>query len=300
MALMALSSKIILKTMSISEKFLAVACAVPLVCRLSQLISYAKPHRLLIEPTGVGHPKEVLATLQQPYYQDMFAMQATLTLVDARTVAQSRYRENAIYQEQLSIADVIIATKTDLYKGDEQTQLKAYLEAQGLTNTPLLVLKEPLKDLAIFGSAQRCAERQRSEKEHEQAKIFSQYPQHALPHGSTHDTSPDWQRTLEETGAVMIENTAQGFYSQGWVFSGSKIFNFKKVMNVLSGIEADRLKAVMITEKGIFGFNKVDNALTCDELDECSDSRLEIIDTQPDRVTTAVRKLQNTLFAQEA
>ena len=56
----------------------------------------------------------------------------------------------------------------------------------------------------------------------------------------------------------------------------------------------------MITEKGIFGFNKVDNALTCDELDECSDSRLEIIDTQPDRVTTAVRKLQNTLFAQEA
>lgn len=102
----------------------------------------------------------------------MFAMQATLTLVDARTVAQSRYRENAIYQEQLSIADVIIATKTDLYKGDEQTQLKAYLEAQGLTNTQLLVLKEPLKDLAIFGSAQRCAERQRSEKEHEQAKIF--------------------------------------------------------------------------------------------------------------------------------
>ena len=71
-------------------------------------------------------------------------------------------------------------------------------------------------------------------------------------------------------------------------------------MNVLSGIETDRLKAAMITEKGIFGFNKVNNALICTELDECSDSRLEIIDTQPDRVTTAVRKLQNTLFAQEA
>jgi G3E family GTPase len=58
----------------------------PMQIALNQLVSYAKPHRLIIEPTGLGHPKEVLASLQQAHYQDTFSINSTLTLVDARLV----------------------------------------------------------------------------------------------------------------------------------------------------------------------------------------------------------------------
>ncbi len=266
----------------------------PMQIALNQLISYAKPHRLLIEPTGVGHPKEVLAALQQPHYQDVFDILATLTLVDARAIAQTRYRENLIYQEQLSIADRIIATKTDLYEGDEVDHLKNYLAEQGLANTPFSMLDSPLADLSILAGT--------SDSVLDEDQALSDKPEHKHAHEHKHDHDKsgslvdDLQHALQQTGRVTIENAAQGFASQGWIFNGNKIFDFTQAMNLLSVIEVDRLKAALITEKGIFGFDKVDDVLSCIELDESPDSRLEIIDADASRISTAVNELESTLF----
>jgi len=262
----------------------------PMQIALNQLISYAKPHRLLIEPTGVGHPKEVLAALQQPHYQDVFDIQATLTLVDARVIAQTRYRENLIYQEQLSIADRIIATKTDLYEGDEVGYLRSYLADQGLGNKPLTMLDNPLADLSILAGTNG------SVPVEEQALSDKPEPEHKHDHEKSGSLVNDLQHALQQTGRVTIENAAQGFFSQGWIFNGNKIFDFTQAMNLLSVVEVDRLKAVLITEKGIFGFDKVDDVLTRIELDESPDSRLEIIDADATRISTAVNELESTLF----
>ena len=43
------------------------AAGLPMQIALNQLLARAKPHRLLIEPTGLGHPIEVLETLDQPH-----------------------------------------------------------------------------------------------------------------------------------------------------------------------------------------------------------------------------------------
>ena len=45
------------------------AAGLPMQVALNQLIARAKPDRLLIEPTGLGHPKEVLQVLSADYYQ---------------------------------------------------------------------------------------------------------------------------------------------------------------------------------------------------------------------------------------
>jgi len=50
------------------------AAGVPMQVALSQLIRQAKPDRLLIEPTGLGHPLEVVRVLQQPHYQDVLEL----------------------------------------------------------------------------------------------------------------------------------------------------------------------------------------------------------------------------------
>ena len=54
---------------------------------IAQLLEKAKPDRLLIEPTGLGHPKEVLDILSASYYKEILSIQKTITLVDARTVS---------------------------------------------------------------------------------------------------------------------------------------------------------------------------------------------------------------------
>ncbi len=45
------------------------AAGVPMQVALNQLLTQAKPDRLLIEPTGLGHPKEVLRVLSAKHYQ---------------------------------------------------------------------------------------------------------------------------------------------------------------------------------------------------------------------------------------
>ncbi len=48
-------------------------------------------------------------------------------------------------------------------------------------------------------------------------------------------------------------------------------------MGFLSGLVAERMKAVFITEDGIFSYNLTTDALTEKELDDCIESRIEIM-----------------------
>ncbi|KKL52563.1 hypothetical protein LCGC14_2284220, partial [marine sediment metagenome] len=57
----------------------------PMSVALNQLLRDVRPDRLFIEPSGLGHPKEVLAILSSSYYQSWLDLRATLTLVDARS-----------------------------------------------------------------------------------------------------------------------------------------------------------------------------------------------------------------------
>ncbi len=46
---------------------------------LNQLLAAAKPHRLIIEPSGLGHPKEVIQILQSAHYRDVITLDNTVT-----------------------------------------------------------------------------------------------------------------------------------------------------------------------------------------------------------------------------
>ena len=87
----------------------------PMQIALNRLLTAARPHRLLIEPTGLGHPREILESLSAEHYREVLDLKSTLALVDARKVHDERYTQHASFRQQLAIADVIIANKADLY-----------------------------------------------------------------------------------------------------------------------------------------------------------------------------------------
>ena len=90
----------------------------PMQIALNQLLSKAKPDRLLIEPTGLGHPKEVLEVLTSEYYQDVLSLHKTLTIVDARKLKQQRYTDHDTFNQQIALADMVVGNKTDLYESE--------------------------------------------------------------------------------------------------------------------------------------------------------------------------------------
>tara|TARA_B100000809_G_scaffold92476_1_gene91097 strand:- start:32 stop:256 length:225 start_codon:yes stop_codon:yes gene_type:complete len=65
---------------------LCCATGVSIQVALNQLLKRIKPDRLLIKPTGLCHPREVLKVLLAEHYQTVLALQKTITLVDARNL----------------------------------------------------------------------------------------------------------------------------------------------------------------------------------------------------------------------
>ena len=70
---------------------------------LNLLLARAKPDRLFIEPTGLGHPLEVLTLLSTEYYQSLLSIQKIITLVDARKLDEQRYTDHETFLSLIHI-----------------------------------------------------------------------------------------------------------------------------------------------------------------------------------------------------
>ena len=62
----------------------------PMLMAMNMLLARARPQRLIIEPTGLGHPTEVMNVLASEHYQDVLDIRATITLVSARKEKEER------------------------------------------------------------------------------------------------------------------------------------------------------------------------------------------------------------------
>jgi len=105
-------------------------CATPLLFQtaLNKIIRFEKPQRILIEPSGLGHPDKIVELLKQDQYQKILKIEAVLTLIDARNLNDKRYREHDIYQRQLAVADIFIANKKELATAQELAGFEKLLE----------------------------------------------------------------------------------------------------------------------------------------------------------------------------
>ena len=237
------------------------AAGLPMQTALNQLLSKAKPDRLLIEPTGLGHPKEVLQLLSTQYYQDILSLHKTLTLVDARNVSDRRYTQHDTFNQQIAIADTVIGNKQDLYQDGDKANLVAYVAQQGQAHTDVIFTQHgeiPFSALQGLTS---------------ESPIPSLLPHHHEPHSK----SPLSEAAIPECGFLKATNDGEGYRSVGWRFSPHSIFHRGKLLVFLTGLQVERMKAVFITDSGLFAYNLADDTLTEIGLDECLESRIEMI-----------------------
>ncbi|CAA0080881.1 Zinc-binding GTPase YeiR [BD1-7 clade bacterium] len=254
----------------------------PMQIALNQLISRARPDRLLIEPTGLGHPEEVLAVLRGPDYAHVLNVQSTITLVDARKLSDTRYTSHDIFNQQLAVADFVAAHKADVYEADEFAALKDYLaenqwqpEAVDTVSQGQIPIDWLYHAVAAEQSADVDAVHSHQGHSHD----------HADHHGDHNLASRDTNGALviPECGYLRVDNEGQGYVSTGWVFEPDFIFDYTRLFVVLSGIQAERMKAVFITDQGVLGYNLADGTLTAMPMDDTMDSRVELIGETRDR-----------------
>lgn len=253
---------------------------VPLQVGLNALLRGKRPDRLLIEPSGLGHSDAIVELLADPQYRGVLDMRATLTLVDPRRVREPRYAEHPLFQRQIAVADWVLASKADCASAADIDAFHQFAQAHAAPGAEIQVLDYQALPTAWMRQPMRAVA----------ANPMS--PLMALR----------FREPVAEAPAIALEedylhraNEGDGFFSAGWVFNPRWVFDYDTLFRWLSGLPGLRMKAVMITERGIFGFNAVDGVLSVLELDECADSRIEIIDDTPLSCTAMEAALLSTL-----
>ncbi|WP_162064262.1 CobW family GTP-binding protein [Vibrio taketomensis] len=224
-----------------------------------------KPDRLIIEPTGLGHPKQVIATLTSEQYQDYVDLKATIALVDPRNLSDDKYLSNQNFSDQLDSADVVIGNKIDLCESSDIDVFNSWVTDQQPAKVFSKLVKNgelPLEVLDIervLGSAS-------SNIEHHHHHHASQEPQFELPPGEAF---------------IRRENKGQGYFSCGWLVGAEYEFNFDQLFSMLSALRAERVKAVVNTDQGCYAFNVANGVVSVNQMSLTGfESRLEVIDSQ--------------------
>lgn len=255
------------------------ASGVPMQVALNQLITKSKPDRLLIEPTGLGHPKEVVEVLTNGKYQEIISLQSILCLVDARNLTDTRYTEHPSFVQQLKVADTILAAKADTYSAQDEENLSSFIAKNELTEKTLHLMRHGKIDARWLAQERNTTI---TSKPIVGIAIPSlQDSSHELEIGYKNELKLNQalQTRLEQKGFIELNNHGEGYFSKGWIFSDNYTFDYQQLITLITSLSLARVKGVVITEQGSYSFNKAGSEFNCNKITDSKDSRIELIDT---------------------
>ncbi len=232
----------------------------PMQIGLNQLIHKAKPDRLLIEPTGLGHPSQILDTLTSEHYQDVLSMGPVICLVDPRRLEEPKVLGNVQFRDQVAAADILVANKTDLCTPEQLAHFDEW--ASQLEPAKRAIHHTRFGQLApgwLDGQSDALPVTDPEAHHHHHHKAASPAP--AI------DDEP-WQQ---------ITNQGQGHFSVGWRIHPELILDENELLVMAMDSAFVRFKAVVHTVDGWRAINVVDGALTVIQGEPQAYSRAEII-----------------------
>lgn len=258
----------------------------PMKIALNMLIAKTKPDRIIIEPTGLGHPEEIINTLTGEYYDTVLDLRATITLVDPRKLVDSRYADNANFKDQIAVADVLVANKIDLCSPVDCVNFDDLVAGFNPPKQATFAVQQGQLELAWLDYPRRTHELN-SPQHHAAQRNNRPNPQNRLnPQRELYNAAiqlPEGQDYLRR------ENQGQGFYSCGWLFQPTIQFDFNQLFGWMTGLNMVRAKAVMNTDQGVYMFNAENGVLSVKPLmlgeapegePELLDSRIELINDE--------------------
>lgn len=227
---------------------------VPFQIGLSRLLRKARPDRLLIEPSGLGHPEQLLRQLQQPPWDQLLALQPSVVVLDAAALA----RHEALPPQQQDIveqAGLLLLNKSEALDANAREQL-----AQRLPDRPLCWTEHGQLAFAQLPTSAAGAR--------------TEVATPTLPSGDA-PLSTVWLDPLQPI--VQVHSAAEG-WSIGWRWHPSRRFDISRLSAWLAPLPWRRAKLVLHGEQGWLSANALDGGpLEFKPSEWRRDSRLELI-----------------------
>lgn len=235
----------------------------PMQVGLNTLLRQGKPDRLLIEPTGLGHPKQILDLLTAPVYEPWIDLRATLCILDPRLLLDEKSASNENFRDQLAAADIIVANKSDRATPESEQALERWWQQNGgdrqLIHSEHGKIDGHLLDLPRRNLAELPASAAHSH-------------QYSVKKGLAALNLPEhqrWRRSL---------NSGQGHQACGWIFDADTVFNTIGILEWARLAPVERVKGVLRIPEGLVRINRQGDDLHIETQNVAPpDSRIELI-----------------------
>lgn len=239
----------------------------PMQIGLNRLIHEAQPDRLLIEPTGLGHPHQILQILGNEHYQDVLRLGPVITLVDPRKLDDPRFQDHELFQAQVQAADILVANKTD------------QCTHQQLNNFERWAAEQLPAKRQYLSTRQGQLQTHWLEGHHGDALLPPPSPHH---HGHSHHNhhEPEPLASLQVQPWQVRNNQGQGYFSVGWYIAPEVQFRETELLAWLRQAKVERCKGLLHTSGGWCSINMADGVLSVARLEQAKASRLELINHQ--------------------
>ncbi|RZG77208.1 CobW family GTP-binding protein [Acinetobacter sp. WCHAc060025] len=240
---------------------LCCAGQLPMQIALSRLIQEKQPDRLFIEPTGLGHPAQLLEQLTEPHWQSQIDMRALVTVVDGSRLHDEAFIQQDLFQDQLKAGQIVVVSHADSMKDADQQKLH-HFKADYLTSIQTWLLAEQGNieisqlDVPHQGIQRKVVPLIQVQK---QLSADAEFP------------------VIKQLPYHYVE-TSNGYTVAGWKFSKRWTFDFYDLLDVLCE-QKDwlRIKGIFNTNQGWMTFNFNPEDLNYKSGEESLDNRIEII-----------------------
>ena len=233
----------------------------PFQVGLGRLLRKAKPDRLFIEPSGLGHPAQLLKQLREAPWQGVLAVQPCVLVLDAQALAAGKALPQA-QKEALASAGLLVLNKDEGLDASERQVIEQQLPACPIYWTRQAQL--PLTQLPGL-NAQAGAAVDNFEVPKGLAQVPAIWTDPALP--------------------ICLSQAQEGGWSIGWRWHPSQSFDIARLHSWLAALEWRRAKLVIHSGATWVSANAVDNSpLTWQPSEWRRDSRIELIFSQPQDV----------------
>ncbi len=245
---------------------------------LNQIIKELKPERLIIEPSGLAHPDELLSMLAEDQYQEVLWLESSTAVVDARNISDSRYTQHEIFNAQIALCDRLFASKSNHYSEQDLELLTTYATVKnpGLIKNQFLTT---FNDLDIHWLTKQIKNNSHPLQEQSDHSHSHHHDHHDHHH---HDEEEEVDTSVQAEEIKSFEGATGGDHSCGFVFGAAYSFSLAKVESELMGFDGFRAKSLLKTDQGTVLFDSVKGVLTKQFMDQpLEQSRFEFIDGQP-------------------
>ena len=106
------------------------SAGVPMQVAVNQLLRLSQPDRLFVETSGLGHPDGVLKTGE--HFQTVLSLKASICLIDPEKLLNPLMYGNGLFEQQIALADVLVANKVDLASQEAMLKFDALSDFVGV------------------------------------------------------------------------------------------------------------------------------------------------------------------------